>query len=126
MKVKVVIAIAIMSMNVFSADAKIEKAKELMKTMEITKNIDASFDQITTFSEKMIDSQGLSEDQVIKAKEIAKRSMEISFSNMKKIDWETIFSEIYVVLFQLFHLNSQSQLELTTRYNHHQRLPLCA
>lgn len=102
MKVKVAIAVVLMAINVFSAGAensKIEKAKELMKTMEITKNIDASFNQIVKFSEKMIDSQELSEEQATKAKEIAKKSMEITFSRMKKIDWVTIFSEVYASVF---------------------------
>ena len=99
MKTIIAVLLVMTSINVYSADAKIEKAKELMKTMQITKNIDASFKQIIKFSEQMVDAQKLTPEQAKQAKTLAKKSMEISFSRMKNIDWEAMFSEIYASVF---------------------------
>lgn len=75
------------------------KAKELIKIMEVTKQLDASQQQIGNFMDQMVDSQGLSGEEAATAKALAKKSMESSFEAMKSIDWEAMFGDIYASVF---------------------------
>lgn len=77
----------------------LEKAKELMQLMAVSKQIDATQAQMGTFVERMVDSQGLKAEQADEAKKIAKKSMATSFEAMKSIDWEGMFAEIYASVF---------------------------
>jgi len=77
----------------------LEKAKELIKIMEVTKQLDESQKQIGQFMDQMVDSQGLSGEEAITAKALAKKSMESSFEAMKSIDWEIMFADIYASVF---------------------------
>ena len=81
-----------------AADA-LEKAKELMTIMAVTKQLDASQQQIVNFIDQMIDSQGLSPSEATEAKALAKKSMESSFETMMSIDWESMFADIYASVF---------------------------
>ena len=76
-----------------------DKAKELIKILNISKSIDSSFSEVSKFSSKMIDAQDLSPA----AKAIAKKSMESSmtatFAEMKTIDWNKMFADVYASVF---------------------------
>jgi hypothetical protein len=75
------------------------KAVELMKLMEIRKNIDASMGQIQQFSASMIDSQGLDPEAAAQAKKVAAKSTEVSMNAIKEMNWEGMFAEIYAEVF---------------------------
>jgi hypothetical protein len=81
-----------------SADS-IEKAKELIRVMEMTKQITTAQQQMEQFAEQMVNSQGLSEDDAKKAKDLAKKSITSSFEAVMQIDWESMFAEIYAEVF---------------------------
>lgn len=83
----------------FSTASSIEKAKELMSLLELTKSMDSSFAQVQGFADQMISSQGLSPEQADKARKQSKKAMATSFEHMKSIDWETMFAEIYASVF---------------------------
>lgn len=99
MRVLIAVLCTVLTINVWASDAKTEKAKELVKTMKITKNIDNTFKQITKFSEQMIDAQKLTPKQAEQAKKLSREAMEASFSRMRGIDWETIVARIYAKVF---------------------------
>ncbi len=75
------------------------KAVELMKLMEIRKNIEASTGQIKQFSNSMIDSQGLAPEETKAAKAAAEKSMEAALGAIQEIDWEGMFASIYAEVF---------------------------
>ncbi len=112
MKLKVTLLIAMLAVNIFAAEeTKEQKAKELVKLMEVTKAIDSSFSEVSNFSEQMVDAQQLSAEEKEKAKKYAKTSMEKTFKAMKAIDWEKMFADIYAEVFTEDELN-----ELTKFY----------
>jgi len=76
-----------------------EKATELMQLMEITKHLDSTQEQMETFAEQMVASQGLPPEQAKEAKALAKQSMNSTFEAMKSIPWEETFAEIYASVF---------------------------
>ena len=96
---KQIAIIAILASSVISQIAfgnSTGKAKELMNLLEITKNIDSSFEQVQGFADQMINSQGLTPEQAKLAREESKKAMK---SYMKSIDWESMFAEIYASVF---------------------------
>ena len=99
---KQIAIIAILASSVISQIAfgnSTGKAKELMNLLEITKNIDSSFEQVQGFADQMINSQGLTPEQAKLAREESKKGMKSSFEHMKSIDWESMFAEIYASVF---------------------------
>ncbi|MBT8042365.1 MAG: DUF2059 domain-containing protein [Pontiella sp.] len=99
---KKIIILSLVALPLFSqlANADVnEKAKELIKVMEITKQLDESQKQIGQFMDQMVTAQGLSGEETEEAKAIARKSMESSFETMKTIDWETMFGDIYASVF---------------------------
>lgn len=100
MKLKTTLLIALLTLNVFAAEeTKEQKAKELMKIMEVSKVIDSSLAEVSKFTDQMVDAQQLSAEQKVKAKKIAKASVGKTFKAMKAIDWDKMFSEIYAEVF---------------------------
>ncbi|MDT8390480.1 MAG: DUF2059 domain-containing protein [Lentisphaeria bacterium] len=102
MKRTLTLLAVLVSLNVFGTDTRedrLDKAKDLVNAMQMTKAMDASFDQIVRFSEQMVDAQNLSAEEAAKAKESSKKAMEITFAKVKNIDWVTMFSEIYAEVF---------------------------
>lgn len=77
----------------------LEKATELMKIMDITKQIDATQAQMGSFAEKMVDSQGITGEKAQRVKSMAKKSTASSFEAMKSIGWDEMFAEIYASVF---------------------------
>lgn len=75
------------------------KAVELMKLMEIRKNIEASSGQIQQFATSMIDSQGLDAEAAAQAKKAVAKSTAVSINAMKEMDWEGMFAGIYADVF---------------------------
>lgn len=67
--------------------------------MEITENVEKSFAQVVKFSDQMIDSQNLSDEEKKEAKKLTKSSTEKTFKEMLKMDWEGMFAEIYSEVF---------------------------
>ncbi|MGB0414815.1 MAG: DUF2059 domain-containing protein [Coraliomargarita sp.] len=96
-KVSLILLPFFMAASVF-ADAQ-EKAVELMKLMEIRKNMEASKGQLMQFSSSMIDSQGLSAEEARKAKAAAGKSTAAAFDAMSQIDWEGMFASVYAKVF---------------------------
>jgi len=102
MKIKIaMLAIALsLPMQIFAAEATATaKAEELIQILNITKSIDNSFDEVVKFSAQMIDSQDLSSEEKIDAKKIMNQSMESTFTEMKSIDWNKMFAEVYASVF---------------------------
>ena len=100
MKLKTTLLIAMLALNIFAAEeTKEQKAKELMKIMEVSKVIDSSLAEVSKFTDQMVDAQQLSAVQKAKAKKIAKASVDKTFKAMKAIDWDKMFSEIYAEVF---------------------------
>jgi len=77
----------------------LEKAKELINIMELTKQLDATQQALSKFIDQMVDSQGLSAEEAKQAKALSKKRMESTFEGMKSIDWETMFADIYASVF---------------------------
>ncbi len=80
------------------ADTK-EKAIELMTVLEIRKNIDASIEQVMNFSNRMIESQGLSPEEEAVAKAVSEDSLKATFGAMEEMQWESMFADIYANVF---------------------------
>jgi len=100
MKITMFVSLIAISLTAQIAVAdSLEKARELMSIMEVTKQLDASRQQVGNFMDQVIDSQGLSDEEAREAKALAKKSMESSFDAMSSIDWETMFAEIYASVF---------------------------
>jgi hypothetical protein len=86
------------SFSFASADVN-EKASELMKLMEIRKNIDTSMAQVSIYVDQMIDSQELEREVKEAAKAKIKASMAAQVEAMKEMNWESMFGEIYTEVF---------------------------
>lgn len=100
MKLKTTLLTAMLALNIFAAEeTKEQKAEELMTIIEVTKAIDSSFAEMGKFTDQMVDAQQLSSEQKVKAKELAKASMEKTFKAMRSIDWEKMFAAIYAEVF---------------------------
>lgn len=102
MKTTLILLTFMVSISLYAVDnqeERLEKAKELVSAMQMTKAMDSSFEQIVQFSDQMVDAQNLSAEEAAKAKELSKKSMEITFAKVKNIDWVTMFSEIYAEVF---------------------------
>jgi len=91
-------AMVIPSMAADTSEAN-TKAIELMKLLEIRKNIDASMAQIMAFSDQMIDSQNLDPEVAALAKKSSKGSMEATIEAMQNMEWEAMFADIYSNVF---------------------------
>ncbi|MDA3799774.1 MAG: DUF2059 domain-containing protein [Kiritimatiellae bacterium] len=76
-----------------------DKAKELMKILNISKSIDSSFAEVSKFSSQMIKAQDLSPEEKVKAKQYMEKSMTATFSEMKTIDWDKMFADVYASVF---------------------------
>ncbi|MEM9398665.1 MAG: DUF2059 domain-containing protein [Verrucomicrobiota bacterium] len=97
-----IITLTLLTVSLFTPlteASSMEKAKELMRLMEVRKSIDASRAQISQMNQQMIASQGLSEEASKQAIAAAEQSMEASFNAMEEINWEGIFGEIYSSVF---------------------------
>lgn len=92
------LAVVIPSMASDTSEAS-AKAVELMKLLEIRKNIDASMAQVMAFSEQMIDSQDLDPEVAAVAKKSSKVSMEATLEAMQNMEWEAMFADIYSKVF---------------------------
>lgn len=80
------------------ADTK-EKAVELMKVMEVRKQIDIAMKQVEGFSDKMIEAQNLDPKIKEAAKTASKKSISETLKVMQEIKWENIFADIYTKVF---------------------------
>ena len=100
MKTKLALLLSLISITLSAAsETHVNKAKELLDVMQVTKMMDSSFDQMLKFSDQMIASQGLSGQAQLEAKKLVNQSMEISFKTIKDIDWITMFSDVYSNVF---------------------------
>lgn len=75
------------------------KAEKLIKILNISKSIDRSFEEVSKFSSQMIDAQDLSPEEKVTAKKLMESTMTATFAEMKKIDWNKIFAEVYASVF---------------------------
>lgn len=96
-KITLILLPFFMAASVF-ADAQ-AKAVELMKLMEIRKNMEASKGQLMQFSRSMVDSQGLSPEKAKEAKAAASKSTAAAFEAIEQIDWEGMFATVYAEVF---------------------------
>lgn len=95
----ILLSLALLSSAVFAEDNSSEKAKELMSVMKVRENVEKAFAQIPQFSDRIIDSQNLSDEEKKKAKELAASSTKATFKEMLQMDWEGMLSEIYAEVF---------------------------
>jgi hypothetical protein len=103
MKTKTVwLAIALtLPLQIFAAAnaTTIANAQELIEILNITKSIDSSFAEIAKFSTQIIDSQDLSAEEKTRAKRYMSISMDPTFEEMKNVDWNKMFAEVYAEIF---------------------------
>ncbi len=102
MKLKIALLAAALTLplQIFATEATAtSKAQELIQILNITKSIDSSFDEVANFSSQMIDSQDLTAEEKVEAKKIMNQSMKSTFSEMKSIDWNKMFAEVYASVF---------------------------
>ena len=97
-KLTTTILIFFTSFSFLFADAQ-SKAIELMKMMEIRKNIESVKANMSQYVNQMIDAQGLAPEVAEKAKVATSARMKITFQEMMKMDWEGMFAEIYTEVF---------------------------
>lgn len=98
-KILLTLSIALFSNIAFADDKSTEKATELMSLLKISENVEKSFAQISKLSDGMIDAQNLSDEEKVKAKKLAKSSTETTFKELLKMDWESMFADIYAEVF---------------------------
>ena len=103
-KILILLSLAIFSNIAFANEESTEKAKELITLMKIKENVEKSFAQISKFSDSMIDSQNLSDEEKKEAKELTASSTKTTFKEMLKMDWEGMFADIYAEVFTVEEL----------------------
>jgi uncharacterized protein len=100
LKIALLVIALILPMQIFAAKATAtSKAQELIQILNITKSIDSSLDEVANFSSQMIDSQNLTAEEKVEAKKIMNQSMKSTFAEMKSIDWNKMFAEVYASVF---------------------------
>ena len=98
-KILSIVSITVLSHFSLANDQGLATAKELMSVMKIKEGVEKSLDQVSEFTDSMIDAQNLTPEVKQKAKELSNASTEVTFKEMLAIDWETMFSEVYAEVF---------------------------
>jgi len=99
MKILVASLVSLIAVTLTASAEPSQSAIELMKAMEIRKNIDSSMERVQAMTDQMIAAQGLTPEQQKIAKDSLDTSLAKSTAMVNEINWEQLFADIYTEVF---------------------------